>query len=98
MQINKLYLTVNINSMPIRLFLILFVLQCAPAWAQTDVFTGIWQMQTAAGNTSVVIELKIGAAEKSMLYPAAITIKSSAFYGVYQLLLVKKKCVAVGHK
>ncbi len=90
MQINKLYLTVNINSMPIRLVLILFVLQCAPAWAQTDVFTGIWQMQAAAGNTSVVIELKIGAAEKSMLYPAAITIKSSAFYGVYQLLLVKK--------
>ena len=75
--------------MAIRLFIILFVLQSAPSWAQTDVFTGIWKMQVA-GNTPVVMELKIGAAEKNTLYPAAITIKSGAFYGVYELLLVKK--------
>ena len=76
--------------MPFRLLLILFVLQYAPARAQTDVFTGIWQMQTTAGKAAVVMELKIGTPEKSMLYPAAITIKSGVFYGVYQLLLVKK--------
>jgi hypothetical protein len=75
--------------MPVRLFLTLFVLQYAPAWAQTDVFTGIWQMYTA-GNAPFVMELKIGAPEKNMLYPAAITIKSNTFYGEYQLLLVKK--------
>ena len=58
-------------------------------WAQTDVFSGTWQMETA-GNSPVCIELKIGAAEKGTLYPAAITIQSGTFYGVYELLLVKK--------
>ncbi len=76
--------------MPIHFFLTLFVLQCATSCAQTDVFTGIWQMQTTAGNVPVVMELKIGAAEKNTLYPAALTIKSGTFYGVYQMLLVKK--------
>lgn len=46
-------------------------------------------META-GNTPVCMELKIGAAEKGTLYPAAISIQSGTFYGIYELLLVKK--------
>lgn len=44
----------------------------------------------STGKVAVNMELKIGAPEKNTLYPAAITIKSGAFYGVYELLLVKK--------
>ncbi len=75
--------------MPICLFFALLFLPYTPAWAQTDVFTGIWQMHIT-GNAPVDIDLKIGSPEKNTLYPAAITIKSGAFYGVYELLLVKK--------
>lgn len=46
-------------------------------------------META-GSNAVCIELKIGQPEKGTLYPAAITIQSGHFYGLYQLLLVKK--------
>lgn len=62
---------------------------CLHAAAQTDAFSGTWQMETA-GNMPVCVELKIGAPEKGTLYPAAITIQSGTFYGVYELLLAKK--------
>lgn len=71
-------------------FAIIFVLIiCCNAIAQTDVFSGIWQMDSSAA-TPAYIHVKIGAPEKGTLYPAAITIQSGAFYGVYELLLVKK--------
>ncbi len=69
--------------------LICFVLLCSCIRAQTDIFSGIWQLETG-GNKPVCIELKIGQAEKGTLYPAAISIQSGSFYGLYELLLVKK--------
>ncbi len=71
-----------------RLFFIFFILPLAVP-AQTDVFSGTWHMQ-ATGKVAFTMELKIGASEKNTLYPAAITIASGDFYGVYELLLVKK--------
>lgn len=62
---------------------------CSFTRAQTDIFSGTWQLETA-GIKPVCIELKIGQAEKGTLYPAAISIQSGGFYGVYELLLVKK--------
>jgi hypothetical protein len=70
-----------------RLF-ILFVLLNTAVYAQTEMFSGTWQMHAA--NIPVEIAVKIGAPEKNTLYPAAITISSGRFYGVYELLLVKK--------
>lgn len=75
--------------MDFRWILILFFLPYATAWSQTDVFTGTWQMKIP-GIPPVEMELKIGSPEKNTLYPAAITIKRGTFYGVYELLLVKK--------
>lgn len=71
------------------LAVIAFLFTCTCAFAQTDVFSGIWQME-ANSNAPVCIELKIGMPEKNTLYPAAITFQSGNFYGVYELLLVKK--------
>lgn len=75
--------------MKTRFSILLFLAISIHAAAQTDGFTGIWQMETA-GNMPVCVELKIGTPEKGTLYPAAITIQSGTFYGVYELLLVKK--------
>ncbi len=69
------------------IFLLFFAFNHASA--QTDAFIGIWQMDSNAA-TPVNIHLKIGTPEKGTLYPAAITVQSGSFYGVYELLLVKK--------
>jgi hypothetical protein len=73
-----------------QFFTILFcILTTSSGFAQTDVFTGIWQIE----NTTTPVcnmQVKIGAPEKNMLYPTCITIKCNNFYGEYQLLLVKK--------
>jgi hypothetical protein len=75
--------------MKITLSVITLLFVVHNTFSQTDVFSGIWQTDSLAAQTAV-IELKIGAAEKGMLYPAAISIKSGVFTGVYELLLVKK--------
>ncbi|MFN8253806.1 MAG: hypothetical protein U0V75_18175 [Ferruginibacter sp.] len=71
------------------ILLICLVCLYSSACAQTDVFSGSWQMETA-GNIPVCIELRIGSPEKGTLYPAAISIQNGIFHGVYELLLVKK--------
>lgn len=76
--------------MLLKLRIIIFLLACCTgARAQQDVFSGSWQLETA-GSTPVCIELKIGAAEKGTLYPAAMVIQGGGFYGMYEMLLVKK--------
>lgn len=74
------------TKLPILLLLLFLKISAA---AQTDPFSGIWQIENTTA-PSVCMQLKIGAAEKGTLYPACITIQSGSFYGVYQLLLVKK--------
>lgn len=78
------------NQVILRIALIIYLLGWyTGAWSQTDIFSGTWQMETA-GTTAACIELKIGSPEKGTLYPAAISIQSGTFYGVYEMLLVKK--------
>jgi hypothetical protein len=71
----------------VSIFFVLLV--CTHTAAQTDAFSGIWQMDSSAA-APAYIHVKIGTPEKGSLYPAAITIQSGTFYGVYELLLVKK--------
>ena len=75
--------------MKTRLFIVALFFTGIKAFAQTDAFVGTWQMEQI-GSTPVCVQLKIGTPEKNMLYPSSITIESSGFYGVYEMLLVKK--------
>jgi hypothetical protein len=76
------------NQTKILLVTIIFFC-CGMATAQQNPFTGVWQMETT-GTSPVCMQLKIGAADKNMLYPACISLQSGSFYAEYQLLLVKK--------
>ncbi|MEO7523696.1 MAG: hypothetical protein ABIT58_06350 [Ferruginibacter sp.] len=61
------------------------------SFAQTDVFQGAWHMDYLPGDSKpVTMDLQIGPPEKSMLYPAELTIKCDSFSGTYNLLLVKR--------
>lgn len=73
-----------------RLFIILILLSCN-VMAQ-DNFTGTWETthQTPGSGMPVVATLQVARGEKSILYPAELTLQCGTFHGVYQLLLVRK--------
>ncbi|MEP7165649.1 MAG: hypothetical protein ABI741_13200 [Ferruginibacter sp.] len=66
--------------------------------AQTDDYTGTWQMRTAATarTSSINIELQIAAPEKNILYPAQLKLQCDSFNAVYEILLVRKNLRQLG--
>lgn len=67
----------------------LLLISCV-AFAQTDPFAGTWQMEYITGESKINFTLQIATPEKSLLYPAHITIQCDSFNADYELLLVKK--------
>lgn len=70
--------------------------------AQTDAFSGTWQMSyPSASGGSIELELHIAEPEKNQLYPAKLSIHKDSFNGTYHLLLYKRSVrqLAIGrHK
>jgi hypothetical protein len=73
------------------LFLLLTGLTAA-AFAQTDKWTGTWQMYSKPWPhiPPVVIELQIGVPAAGVLYPGKIKLQYGKFTGVYEVLLARK--------
>ncbi len=82
----------------IFLFICCFVFYSIHLSAQTDPFSGTWQMAGHVdGDTSTInIELQIGASQRNILYPAHIKIAYDSFFAEYDLLLAKKNIRELG--
>lgn len=77
--------------------LLITVLGCCSASAQTDQWTGIWKMTwKRVGYTDINFQLHIGKAEQGVLYPAVITITQGKFTGMYELMLARKNETQLG--
>lgn len=83
-----------------KLFIILiFQTGIVPAAvAQTDKWTGTWQMYSKPWPhiPPIVLELQIGEPEQGVLYPAQIRLQYGKFSGVYEVLLAKKNDAQLG--
>ncbi|AWO01541.1 hypothetical protein DLD77_07455 [Chitinophaga alhagiae] len=68
------------------------------AVAQTDRWTGTWQMYSKPWPhiPAIVLELQIGAPEQGLLYPAQMRLQYGRFSGVYEVLLAKKDDMELG--
>lgn len=68
------------------------------SFAQTDDYTGTWQMKYPATATAsaVNMELQIAAPEKNILYPAQLKLQCDSFHATYELLLVRKNLRQLG--
>lgn len=66
--------------------------------AQTDAFSGSWQMEysTAAMASPIKLELQIGVSQRNILYPAHIKLECDSFFAEYDLLLAKKNSRELG--
>jgi hypothetical protein len=66
--------------------------------AQTDPFSGIWQMVYSpdAIKPGIEFQLHIGPPQQNILYPAHISINCDSFFAEYDLLLAKKNIREVG--
>jgi hypothetical protein len=66
--------------------------------AQTDPFSGTWQMVYSpdAATTPLKFELQIGPSQRNILYPAHVLISCDSFFAEYDLLLAKKNIREVG--
>ena len=51
-----------------------------------DNYSGTWNLLTQG----MKMELKIGAPENNLAYPAQLTVTSDSFHGIYHILLAKK--------
>ncbi|MBO9631846.1 MAG: hypothetical protein J7578_01925 [Chitinophagaceae bacterium] len=59
--------------------------------AQTDPWTGVWQMTWKPTNhPEINLQIHIGKPQQGLLYPAVIRIQNRVFTGVYEFLLVRK--------
>ncbi|WP_162915469.1 hypothetical protein [Paraflavitalea soli] len=74
---------------------LLFLFVCTATWAmaQTDKWTGSWQMTRkpyAGSSSAIILDLQIGMPDQGQLYPAKIKLQYGSFKGIYELLLVRK--------
>ncbi len=63
------------------------------AIAQTDKWTGTWQMSRkpyAGLSTAIIMSLQIGIPDQKQLYPAKLKLQYGQFSGIYEMLLVRK--------
>ncbi len=75
------------------LLLLAGCMTAALARAQSDPWTGSWQMirkPWTGSSTPLVMDLQIGVPDNGQLYPAKITLQYGEFKGVYEMLLVRK--------
>jgi hypothetical protein len=79
------------NRNAVILFLYLFLLSLDLS-AQTDEYSGKWQMKIPPGATepAVEIELHIASPERNTLFPAQLKFISERFNATYEILLVRK--------
>lgn len=63
-----------------------------PALAQTDKWTGAWQVYSKPWPhiPAIIMDLQIGAPAEGVLYPAKIKLQYGRFTGIYEMLLVRK--------
>ena len=82
----------------IFLFIYCFLFYSLKILAQTDAFSGSWQMEysTAAMASPIKLELQIGTSERNILYPAHIKLECDSFFAEYDLLLAKKNSRELG--
>ena len=75
-----------------------FLCFASGSFAQTDDYTGTWQMKYPATATasSLNIELQIASPEKNILYPAQLKLQCDSFNAVYEILLVRKNLRQLG--
>lgn len=68
------------------------------AAAQSDKWTGVWNMslRPPGMSTPIKMELHIGKPENGLLYPATIKLQFGEFTGLYEILLVKKNETQLG--
>lgn len=66
--------------------------------AQADKWSGTWQQSRKPWPhiPAIVLELKIGAPEQGVLYPAKIKLQYGSFTGIYEVLLVRKNDSQLG--
>lgn len=66
--------------------------------AQADKWTGTWQMNSKRWPhiPAIILELKIGAPERGILYPAKIKLQYGSFTGIYEVLLARKNDQQLG--
>jgi hypothetical protein len=66
--------------------------------AQTDAFSGSWQMEyiSAEFKSPIKLELQIGPSQRNLLYPAHIILQCDSFSAEYDLLLAKKSIRELG--
>ncbi len=85
------------NRKAFRLFLLLLFFSLR-SMAQTDAYSGTWQMEYPGGQgvAPVNMEIQIAASEKNILYPAHIKLQCDDFKAEYVLLLVKKSSRELG--
>ena len=83
-----------------NIFLLLFCCLFTPSilLAQTEAFSGTWQMEYATnpGSSPIKFELKIAPSQRNILYPANIKIECGSFVAEYELLLAKKNSRELG--
>lgn len=82
----------------IFLFIYCFLFYSLKILAQTDAFSGSWQMEysTAAMASPIKLELQIGVSQRNILYPAHIKLECDSFFAEYDLLLAKKNSRELG--
>lgn len=80
------------------LFVCCLLLFSTTLLAQTDAFSGSWQMEYSTGEikSPIKLELQIGPSQRNILYPAHITLACDSFLAEYDLLLVKKSIRELG--
>lgn len=71
-------------------FFFYLLIQSFASFSQADPFVGSWQIDNSGVESNMRFTLKIASPEKSILYPAHITIQCDSFSADYELLLVKK--------
>jgi hypothetical protein len=77
----------------ILLLFFCFLFSSIKLFAQTNAYSGTWQMVSVpdeTGASPVNIELQIAASERNILYPAHLKLQCDSFFADYELLLVKK--------
>lgn len=82
----------------IFLFIYCFLFYSLKLLAQTDAFSGTWQMEysTSATVSPIKLELQIGTSQRNILYPAHIKLECDSFFAEYDLLLAKKNSRELG--
>jgi hypothetical protein len=78
------------------LFPFLLLLYSFNLFAQTDDYTGTWQLRNISATSPVEIELQIGSPERNLLYPAQLKLHCDSFNATYEFLLVKKNLRQLG--